>query len=106
MTEPIQTLQHQGTVLAEDVVIQGQQISALVMLGTFLKATDQGVQLQLTANMPQRPAVFVNSLLLKEVLLAEFNRLGEALTAAGVDLDSLMKAEHQRFEQLYKQQSN
>lgn len=92
---------------AEDVVIQGQKIAALVQLATFIKATEVGIAAQTGAQIQmqildrQRTGIFINSNLIKDALIAEFDKLGESLTAAGIDLDKLLQAEGERFKQLY-----
>ncbi len=92
---------------AEEVVVEAQKIAALVQLGTFLKATqlgaakETGTQLLLQVNDRQQTRIFLNSKLVEEALTAEFNKLGQELTDAGVDLDALMKAEHERFQLTY-----
>lgn len=109
----VTTLQHPQLVLAEDVVIQAQQIAALMQLGTFLRAADlpldsagevRGTQVQLVLLNPQKTTLFVNSNMIREVLEAEFHKLGAALTEAGVDLENLASAEEKRFNNLYNQQ--
>lgn len=90
-------------VKAENVVLQAQKIAGLLQLATFLKAVkvgmaaEVGVQVQLQVLDRQRTTLFVNSQLLEAGLLAEFNKLGQELTDAGVDLDSMLDGEKKRF---------
>jgi len=114
MIGKIETLGHDKSVLAEDVVIQANQISALMQLGTFLRAADlpldaagnpSGTQVQLVLRNPQQTTLFINSNLIRAVLEAEFHKLGAALTEAGVNLENLAAAEEARFNTLYNQQS-
>lgn len=100
----------------EDVVQQAQKIAALLQLGTFLRAADLapkgpdgdtvGTQVLLQLMDRQQTRLYCNSKLIRDALMAEFNRLGEELTAAGVNLDNLMDAERRRFDSFYNQQSN
>lgn len=92
---------------AEEIILQGQQIAGLVQLATFIKATEVGLagqvgaQIQMVILDNQRTTLFVNSNLIKDALIAEFNRLGESLTAAGIDLDKLLAGEGERFKRIY-----
>lgn len=101
-----------GMVNAEDVVVQAQKIVALMQLATFLKATDIGLAAEVGAQVQmqildrQRTTLFINSKLLKETLTAEFNKLGQELTDAGIDLDKMLAGEKQRFEALYGASTN
>lgn len=100
----------------EDVIVQAQKIGALVQLGTFLRAADLapagpdgntvGTQIHMQLMDRQQTRLYVNSNLIRDVLMAEFNKLYEELTLADVDLDNLMEAEKQRFNSFYNQQSN
>jgi len=97
---------------AEDVVLQAQKIAVLMQLATFLKATEVGVakevgaQIQMKILDRQQTTLFVNSNILKDTLLAEFNKLGEELTAAGVDLDKMLQGEKERFAAIYGSNNN
>lgn len=97
----------QKLVPAEEVVLQSRKIATLVQLATFLKATEVGIagqvgaQIQMQILDRQHTGLFINSNLIKDVLIAEFDKLGEELTAAGIDLEDLLKAEGERFKQLY-----
>ena len=92
---------------AEEVVLEAQKIGALLQLGTFLKASqlgaakEHGCQLFLQVNDRQQTRLAINSKLIEEVLTAEFNKLGQELTDAGVELDAMMTAEHDRFKKTY-----
>lgn len=94
-------------VKAEDVVLQAQKIATLVQLATFIKAVSVGVaahagiQVQLQVLDRQRTGLFLNSQLLVGPLTEEFNKLGQELTNAGVDLEELLAGEKQRFDAVY-----
>lgn len=94
-------------VKAEDVVLQAQKIASLVQIAAFLKAVklgiaaETGIQVQLQVLDRQRTGLFVNSQLLEAGLMAEFNKLGQELTDAGIDLDNLLDGEKRRFAAVY-----
>lgn len=99
--------QGNGLVPAEDVVNQAQQIAGLMQLATFLGALDagsfpeNGVMVQLQLMDRQRTTLWANTNLLKGALTAEFNRLGQAITDAGIDLEKMMQGQQEQFRKLY-----
>lgn len=94
-------------VKAEDVVQQAQKIAVLMQLSTFLKASKLGVAGEVGATIKMElldrhhTTLFINSKLLENTLLAEFNKLGQELTDAGVDLENMLDGEKKRFDQMY-----
>lgn len=99
--------QSNGLVPAEDVVNQAQQIAGLMQLATFLGALEvgsfpeNGVMVQLQLMDRQRTTLWANTNLLKGALTAEFNRLGQTITDAGIDLEKMMKGQQDQFHKLY-----
>lgn len=94
-------------VKAEDVVQQAQKIAVLMQLATFLKATrvgvaaETGVTVKLEILDRHHTSLFINSKLLETTLTDEFNKLGQELTNAGVDLENMLQGEKKRFDQMY-----
>lgn len=99
--------QQMTPVNAEEVVQQSQKIAMLMQIATFLKASKVGVagevgaQIQMQILDRQRTTLFINSKLIEQLLLDEFNKLGEELTNAGISLDNMLEGEKKRFAQVY-----
>lgn len=103
--------QPQQVVAAETILTLSQKIATMVQLSNFIQATqhgknaENGIMMVVQLNDNSQTRLHINSKLLVNQLIAEFDNLGQELEAAGVDLGNLLMQTKERFDTLYPQQN-
>lgn len=96
---------------AETILLLSQKIATMIQLSNFIQATqygknaETGVQMVVQLQDNSQTRLFVNSKMLVEQLIAEFDKLGHELEQEGVDLGNLLMQTKDRFDSLYPQQN-
>lgn len=102
MTDP-----ETGKIAAADIVGMAQKITNFGQLYIWLKASKHGTRdatgivVQLNMYDAQRTQLVVNSNLIFETLMAEFNNIGRELEGNNIDTGALIAGIEEQFKQLY-----
>lgn len=99
------------TIPAHVIIARSQEIAGVLQTYRFLKAAAVGVREQTGTQVhmqlmdPQRTMLFVNSKLIEQALVEQFQKTCEELALAGIDITEMMEQEDKNFASLYNQES-